>query len=98
MIAPRRRFLGVRGRVGEAPSRLARALETTESLAVLRLGEVTGEPIALVTPARVRLRGTAYSWPSEPELRALASAPRVAGIRKVRLTDDPRRVVIRAVG
>lgn len=62
------------------------------SCAWLRYGEVTGCPLALVTPTSIRLRGAAYSWPSEPRLRDL----NVPGVRKCALRDDPRRAVLRA--
>jgi hypothetical protein len=77
---------------------LARALRSDESLAALRAAEVTGEPTALVSPRSVRVRGEPWGWPGELEIRRLARAGSVAprGVRRVRLRDDPARVVIRA--
>ncbi|MFO7179628.1 MAG: ImmA/IrrE family metallo-endopeptidase [Pseudomonadota bacterium] len=96
VIAPRRRFLSVLAKCGRDTVRLASVLKATESLAALRLGEVTGEPLALVTPESVRTRGAAYDWPTAEKLRELAADPR-PGLAKARLRDDPRRVVIRAI-
>ncbi len=63
----------------------------------LRIGEVTAEPVALVSPKLVRVRGDDWGWPSEREIRRLsrgADGPQL--LRIVRLTDDPRRVFLRA--
>jgi hypothetical protein len=64
----------------------------TDSFAALRHSEVTGAPLLLLSPARARARGVAYPWPAETLLRRLD----VPGLRKARLRDDPRRVVVRA--
>ncbi len=69
---------------------LARRFTVTESCAALRVGEVTGVPLALVAPARVRVRGSGYQWPSERELRAL----KVPGAQRVRLKDDRQRMAL----
>jgi len=99
LIAPRRAFLDAVRAYGTRLPRLARAFQTTESLTALRLGETTGEPLALVAPRSVRVRGAMYSWPGESQLRALAAARRSGpGLRNTRLRDDPRRTVLRAVG
>lgn len=98
LAAPRRAFFDAMSAHGRRFSRLARSFRTTESLVALRYGELTGAPLALVTPRKVRTRGDGFAWPSEPELRALASLPRVPGLRKARLRDDPMRVVVRATG
>lgn len=76
--------------------RLGEWFGCTHSFAAMRLGEVAGGALALVTPTRVRVRGADYAWPSEQELRGLAKAKRLPGLMKARLRDDPARVVIRA--
>lgn len=94
LIAPRR--AAVRAlRAGLDFPDLAEVFDVTQSCAVLRQGEVSGTPTALVCPHVVYVRGDAYGWPEEPELRALASKPRVPGLRKARLRDDRRRVAMR---
>jgi hypothetical protein len=76
-------------------TKLARRFGCTETFAALRYGEVTGEPLVVVAPASVRVRGGAYSWPSEAELRGLAKARRLPGLSKATLRDDPLRVALR---
>lgn len=95
LIAPRRAFLKLAQRHGPRFGRLARAFATTESLVALRLGETTLEPVALVTPATVRVRGAVYSWPSADGIRSLAQHPR-PGLRKAELRDAPRRIALLA--
>jgi hypothetical protein len=93
LVAPRRAFLSARRAVGESLPELADAFGITETGAALRLGEVLGVPLAVVVPATVRVRGPEdWGWPDEWTLRRWARG-RTPGIRKVRLTDDPRRVV-----
>lgn len=93
LIAPRRAFLSARRAIGEDLAQLAETFGITETGAALRLGEVTGQPLAVIAPASVRVRGEGWSWPDERTLRRWAQRP-VPGLRKTRLTDDPRRVVL----
>lgn len=94
LIAPRCAFLKVFRRHGARFGRLAKAFATTESLVALRLGEATLAPVVLVAPNSVRVRGAAWSWPSEPAaIRELSALP-MPGLRKAQLRDDPRRTVI----
>jgi hypothetical protein len=92
MLAPRPAFLQALERHGSLQT-LARAFATTESCVALRLGEATGRPLALVTPSSVRLRGAAYSWPSERDLRSRTALP---GIKRARLRDDRTRAILTA--
>ena len=75
---------------------LARAFLTPETAAALRLGEVTGEPVAVIAPARIRVRGDEdWVWPPEEQLRWIAAARQMPpGVRRVVLTDDRRRRVL----
>lgn len=77
-----------------APSiaELAAAFETTESLAALRLGEVTGQPIALVA-RQVRVRGDDWAWPPEADLRRARRGPPPRGLVKVQLRERGRVVL-----
>lgn len=96
LLAPRRAFLAARRALGDDLPALAEAFGTTETSAALRLGEVCSVPLAVVAPQTVRVRGPEeWVWPDEGTLRRWARglAP---GLRKVRLTDDPRRVVLDA--
>lgn len=96
LIAPRRAYLAARRALGDALPALAETFGMTETAAALRLGEVCHVPLAVVAPQTVRVRGPeAWVWPDEGTLRRWARG-RAPGIRKVRLTDDPRRVVLDA--
>lgn len=79
---------------GEPWHVLAERFGTTSTSVVLRAAELTGRPIAVVTPAHVYARGEA-AWPDEQTLRQWArhGAP---GIRRAVLRDEPRRVVLEA--
>jgi hypothetical protein len=96
LLAPRPAFERALRETGPSYTRLARWFGCTETFAALRYGEVTDEPLVVVAPANVRIRGRSYSWPSEPELRGLAKARSLRGISKARLRDDPVRVAMRA--
>lgn len=97
LIAPRRAFLAARRAVGEDLPDLARAFGMTETAVALRLGEVCHVPLAVVAPQTVRVRGPEeWVWPDESTLRRWARGRVQPGIRKVRLTDDPRRIVLDA--
>ena len=96
LLAPRSAFLAAYRAVGADFEKLAGAFRSTETGAALRLGEVLHLPLAVVSPALVRVRGPEeWVWPAEDVLRRWARRP-APGIRKVRLTDDPRRVVLDA--
>lgn len=75
---------------------LSRVFKVTETCAALRIGETTAEPIALVSPQLVRVRGDEWGWPSADEIRRLSrSKADPLALRLVRLTDDDRRVFLR---
>jgi len=91
-VVPRPAVERIVASYGVAPRDVASALRTTQSLALLRLGEVNGYPTALVTVSQVRTRGRAWLWPNEPELRKTAHhGPLAPGLRKVEITDEPKR-------
>lgn len=70
---------------------LALAFNTSQSFAVLRYGEVTGYPLALVTRSSVRERGAPAPWPTNAELRSPEPCP---GIVRAVLRDDASRFVV----
>lgn len=97
IIAPRRLFLEALSYLGDDLPALARTFKTTETCVGLRLGETTAEPIALVSPKLVRLRGDDWGWPGEEEIRRLSRANRAQSlIRVVPLRDDPQRRLLRS--
>lgn len=68
---------------------------STQTWAALRVAECLGIPRAIITPAKLYVRGPdAFEWGPEDELRRLAKGRVRPGITKAKLTDDPRRVVI----
>lgn len=75
---------------------IAAEVGATQTWAALRVAEALGIPRAIITPARVYARGPeAFVWGPEDGLRRLARGRVVRpGVTKVKLTDDPRRVVI----
>ena len=97
VVAPRRAFRRAVAALGaDDYARLAFAFRSTQSLVALRRGEVLGDPIALVTPPLVRVRGPEeFVWPEESVLRRAARGGR-PGLRRTKLTDDPRRVILAA--
>jgi hypothetical protein len=73
---------------------IANEVGSTQTWAALRVAEYLKIPRAIVTPQKLYTRGPdEWQWGSEQELRRLVRVER-PGITKVRLTDDPRRVVI----
>jgi hypothetical protein len=75
---------------------LAIDFSTTQTCIVLRHGEITDEPLAVVAPATARVRGREWSWPADE--RALRRLAREGGpgLRRAVLTDDRRRVALLA--
>lgn len=95
LLAPARAVRLAMRECGPRFTRLARVFVSTQSCAALRVGEATGAPIALVAPQRVRVRGESFEWPSEEQVRDMARRKLPGpGIARVRLTDDPKRVVL----
>jgi hypothetical protein len=95
LAAPRSAFRdAMREHGAEGFSGLARDFMLTETSAALRVGEVTGTPIAVVTPAIVRVRGDAFGWPDEQRIRALARGRTPAPLRRVEIIDERRRIVL----
>lgn len=93
LLAPREAFVNAVAIHGRSLRALARHFCCTESFAALRLGEVTGNPLALVSPSRVRVRGRPFLWPPDPILRQAARGRELPGLRAGQLSDDPCRVV-----
>lgn len=75
---------------------IAQGYGADETCAWLRLAEVTGQPVAVVSPRRVLSRGASTDhWLRSDEAREIAASPRPKGIRRATLRDDPARVVLR---
>lgn len=96
LLAPALVFREALASFGDDLPALARVFRVTETCAALRIGETTAEPVALVSPALVRVRGDDWSWPCAEEIRRLSRSKTDPGaLRLVRLTDDSRRVFLR---
>lgn len=95
LVVPRDAYRRARRERGESWEQLALDFMATQTCVALRHGEVTGEPLAVVAPATVRVRGREWTWPDEGGLRRLAREVR-PGLRRAVLTDDRRRVVLLA--
>lgn len=75
--------------------RVAAALRTTQSLALLRIGEVLGEPVALLRKRRSTIiRGTVVPWPVPLSWQP---AKRSRELVHVHITDEPWRFGVRMV-
>lgn len=92
IIAPRRAVQRARREIGPAFVELGAAFGATPTSAALRWGEVTGEPVAVLAPARpVRVRGDEWGWP--PDVARLAKGRVPVGLVRAGLGD--RRVALR---
>lgn len=90
LLAPRRAMRLAARKHGPAFVALGDAFDVWPSCCALRWGEVTGEPVALLTPrAPVMVRGEPFVWPPERILRR--GAPGL-----VRAELGARRVAVRA--
>ena len=93
-IAPRPALqLALRAHGRHLPT-LAAVFQTTQSVMALRLGEVTGSPLALVTPRKVHVRGEEWAWGSERAVRRLAAGALPATLERLEVTDARARVVL----
>lgn len=82
--------------IGSNYMQLAIEFGTTETSAVMRVGEVMGRPVAVVMSRRIYTRGELATMP-ENRVRALADNT-WPGVRKVLLTDARGRVAVDATG
>lgn len=73
---------------------ISRAFVVPEGVVALRIGEVTGRPLALVTPRNIHLRGSEWRWPDEAGLRQIASGARSAPLIRWPLSDGRRRTLL----
>jgi hypothetical protein len=89
LVLPRLVLRAACRRHGHRVHVLARELRTTQSLVLLRLGEVERRPVALVRRGVVTVRGEPFAWPR----RVGAEVP---GTHPLRITDEPARVGVMA--
>lgn len=94
LIAPRPAVLALHRAFGWDLAAIAEEVVATQTWAALRLAEALLEPLAAVSPSLVRVRGPEeWVWPDEDTLRLWArrAGP---GIRRIPVTDRPRRAVL----
>jgi hypothetical protein len=97
VLLPRQGFLRERVQHRRRISTIARSFGSDETCAWLRLAEVTGELVAVITPRLIRTRGDgAEAWFGHAQLREIAGAARPRGIKKAKIHDDPTRTVLLA--
>lgn len=90
LVAPRRAVERVFRHRGLDIPRMAADLRTTQSVALLRLGEVMGVPSALLRKHRSTIiRGPFVRWPVP--LSWQPAKGDVAGVTRVAISDEPRR-------
>lgn len=82
-------------RNGHAYARLAEHFGVTHSVALLRLGEVTGRPVLLLRERPPIARGAEFAWPTRDAIGAALRAGRgLVHVAPVR--DEPARVGLMA--
>lgn len=91
LMMPAAPFLQALALFGDDWPTIAPLFGTTETAVILRAGELTGRPVAVVGPQTCRARGDA-EWPEETALRTLNGCA-VPGLARARLRDDPKRTV-----
>jgi hypothetical protein len=73
---------------------LAENFAVPATCAAIRIPEVGGAAVAVVTPARVYKRGQQLSWLADDAVRELAAKPSPRSVRKVQVRDEPGRVAL----
>ena len=95
IVAPWPAFKASMRWAGHRVHDLARCFNTTQSLALLRVGEVSGRPVMLLRPAGPIVRGEAFVWPrTSTVVRALGEGR--AAVHPLRINDEPDRVGLMA--
>lgn len=90
LAVPRAAFRSAVKHHGHRVHTLSRLFATTQSLALLRVGETTGRPVALLRPSGTIARGDAYEWPRTSTLvRALREGR--SAVHPLRIDDEPHR-------
>jgi len=96
LLMPRPAVLAAVSAIGRDLAALASAFVVTETAMALRLAEIDGTPTLVVSRSWAWVRGEPFGWPESVEgARRLAKCTPPEGLTLERLTDDPRRVVIR---
>ena len=90
LVCPEYAFRSAMRRVGHRVHELAATFATTQSVALLRVGELSGRPVLLLRPAGAIARGDEFEWPRTSTLvRALGEGR--AACHPLRINDEPDR-------
>lgn len=93
LLLPRQYVQRVVRDLGRNVAEVAEAMDVDQAMALLRIGEVFGTPLALVSPQQVRVRGEEREWGPESNVRSIAAGRVVVpGVERTLLTDRPRYV------
>lgn len=96
LMAPRPAVHALYRACGFDVSAIAKHVVATQTWAGLRLAEALLVPLAAVGPT-VRVRGPEeWAWPDEGTIRGWARGKAGPGLRKVRVTDRPGRMLLAA--
>jgi hypothetical protein len=90
LIAPREAFRAAMRWAGHRVHELALRFNTTQSLALLRVGEVSGRPVMLLRPSGPLARGDLFEWPKTSTLVRALNEGRSA-VHPLRINDEPHR-------
>lgn len=92
---PRNETIAAIRRLGHSYTKLAIEFGVTQSVAFLRIGEVTGRPVCLLCPSGPIVRGLDYSWPSMSGLVRAIREP-MSEVHPAKIYDEPYRVGLMA--
>jgi len=96
LCAPRNLFRDAIRKLGRhAVHQLAEIFSTTQSLCLLRIGEVTGRPVALLRWPENIFRGDPFEWPSFSTLRRAIEEGREM-VHPCTINDEPNRIGLMA--
>lgn len=90
IVCPAAAFKAAVRRLGHRVHTLADEFGTTQSVALLRLGEVVGRSVMLLRPGGPIARGEPFEWPTTSTLvRALTEGR--SAVHPLRIKDEPNR-------
>jgi hypothetical protein len=92
LLAPRRLVRDAVRAFGDDHVAVAKALRTTQTIALVRMAEEAHRPLVAVLPKRIIVRGDVdFAWPDEETLRGLEDGPVPEGVERREITDARRR-------
>jgi hypothetical protein len=94
VVAPRRLVLALIEEHGHSVYTISHEAGVTQSVALLRIGELTGRPVALLRGgfSPTLIRGDFYAWPDAAGMLALARGADRSIAHPVKIVDEPAKV------